>query len=996
MILSSGMEDKGIVSDSLSFVKDQWGVLPRLSESSEGALSSLAHCTSIALAVFGVILLFVVLGSVSRYVTRYLYHKARMSYLGGMVWSEIIYEGRASESESLNADALAKNMSNIMPSMPSRNFPFYGNRPLTSIIIKSDADDESVHMFVGMSYKHYSPSVIESWATGMGCSVEGVDFDEIGFVPGAPCIAHRDDFSASMFTDMPTNGTVGSVISRIQNSTSDRGGSVVVTFEPMRKSEVKLTKDHINDENIKSGGFSSQLNGAARAFEYFSGRGPSRGVIASFSDDGDYEVSQTLMTTTLSNVPNLGATTSPSTPATGIRVAGFTALFLSVIMVFLSFLSGLSLWLPAVSFIVGLTAIIGLPAMSSSWLSLSSRSGVVPVPTFWRYSLRRLMKQWWLRISPFTQRAGDSSEAQQASYTSEPSVREVIPLYYSSMMQIATFPSRGSSITNIASSSIPQVPMQSIIPTLTRESVNDDSALYLGISAKTYSPVYLTFDDLNYGMAFAGDAGSGKTNALQVQYLGMSYLSRNMRGRAGDARITPIWFETKADDIKELVNLVKPYDPLYVKVHDKNSPARLSLEGMRYSDDGATVDDIKKGVNTLVSMMEAIWGDSLGPQSKQVASSSLTIAMLLSEEALKRLHLHDKVKNPSRPNIVALMNLLIGADTALNMEESLKQLNNDFKEGLGKKGAKEKYESQGKLDYVLTIISAMDQLINLYNKKDALAPLRNKLPQLLVSDGMFETVDEHGNPRDEYGLDKFINYGGPVVLDLTISGATLAEDSARVYTMGIHYLMWQWILSHASGWASKKIFTPLFVDELKNFVGDKERDKGNRCVTIVDDVRDQGRSFGVSHNLGYQTITQLPDTAASAVQRFAHNVYLKLRGETDQKAALSRAGENSRFTAENIKFFPQGIGIADIQIAQESRRPFIIKFPSAHEYGIALSNYNSISDAVDSIHREQVAQMKRERRRPTKKENSGFRREDTDVPLRNDDDGDAHILQWSN
>lgn len=912
---------------------------------------------TILTVVAGAIIVF----ALSRYVFRWIYSIYRRAVNGKIIWSEVEYEGVISDNESMNSVGQMDNMANIMKNTSTGiNFGVNIDRPRYLVMIRLNPDDEQAHMYIGMNERDYDPNVLSSWASGANCSIEKVDFEDIGFVPRAPMALVKEDYDTANFNDAPNNSTVGGVVTRLQSSSGIKdGATVIVSYEPMSNSEERLTKKKILADNVAEGGDSAKLDLTARNVNIFLSKSPCRGTITSFSDTGDYSVSHSVLRTLSSNVPSLGSRTSSVKFETLHRRAGVVTIVPALFLSLLGLFGFVPMWIPLTLVAISLISVIGIPIMSSTWISMIARTEANPsIPPYLRISPRRILSRMVHKILPF------SSSGHGEKFVPEPSMREVIPLYQTSMMQIASMPRDGKGASNIASRAIPQVAMSSSVKQDIDSDINADRVALLGTSVKTFDPVMITVDDLNNGIAVAGDRGSGKTNFLMNLYAGVSHLSHNK----GNYSFTPFWLETKSDDIEKVISNVLQYDPLVVFVHDRNKPSRVCLEGPRFSD-GIAMNDVKRNVDTLISGMEKLWGAGLfGPRSKQVAHSALTIAMLLNKKERDFLGISPRVDNPDRPNIMNVVNLLIGSDPTLNLVDSsrkvitpgggksksegqLERLASQYKSKIISQEEKAKILSgkngERKLERLMELVPALEQLISLHQTPEAVNPLRNKIPVLLSSDGLWDTTTYDGTPRKEIPLSHFVSYFGPVVVDLTNRNSSITSDSVSSFSMLFHYMLWNSIKENCAGWAHQKKFTPIFVDELRNIVGDKDGE--SKLGEIVDEVSDVGRSYGVSHSVGFQRYTQLPSGAVNTVRGMTSKLYFTLRNAQDRAVVMEQIGEKTRFAAENIDTMPKGYCIADLTIGGERRSVFTMKVPYFPAFADAMASSRTSYEAFEKI-----------------------------------------------
>ena len=918
---------------------------------------------SIVTAVVGV---FVVM-TLAQYFFRWVYNKYRRFMCGKIVWSEVIYEGIISDNETNNSVGQMDNMANIMKNTSTGiNFGFQFNRPRYLIMIRLNPEDEQAHMYIGMDEKHYDENVLSSWAAGANCSIEPVDFDDIGFVSQAPMTLVREDYDTANFNDSPNNSTVGGVISRLQSSSGIKeGASVIVSYEPMSNREEHLMKKKILSDNVAEGGDAAKLDLTARNVNIFLSKSPCRGTITSYSDNGDYSISNSVLRTVSSNMPSIGTRTSSVRYETLHRRAGIFCIIPSLFLTLLGLVGFVPLWMPLTLVVISMIAVIGLPIMSSQWMSMAAQSEAnPPIPAFTRISLRRTLALSLHKLIPIN-KFKFSGTYDQSQYVPEPSQREVIPLYQTSMMQFASMPRDGKGVSNISSQAIPQVSMSSTVIQDIRGDIAKDKVALLGTSVRTFDPVMFTVKDLNNGIAMAGNRGSGKTNALSNLYAGISHLSRN----SNEYTFTPFWLETKSEDLDGIISNVKTYNPLVLMAHNRDTEKRVCFEGPRF-EDGADIKDIKRNINTIISGMEKLWGaGSFGPRSKQVAHSSLTIAMLLSRQERNALGISSRVTNPDRPNIMEVMNLLIGSDPTLNLVDTsrkviapgggknksegiLEKIANGYKAILinpQKKAERIAKHGEREVMRMGEITPALDQLISFYNTTEALNPLRNKIPVLASSSGLWETVTHSGKQREEVPLYSFIKHEGPVIVDLTHKNSSISSEDIPMFSMFFHYMLWSTIKDNCAGWAKQNKFIPIFIDELKNITGTSNNKDESQLGDIVAEVSDIGRSYGASHSVGFQRYTQLPPETVATVRGMTSKLYFSLEDAQDRTVVMNQLGEKTRYAQENINSMPTGYCIADLKIGGVRRNAFTMKVPYFPTLVGALNSSSTVEDAFEKL-----------------------------------------------
>lgn len=921
-----------------------------------------------------------------RYIIRYIHHKIRQWYLGDMHWYEIEYSGQGNIDEMKKAKSQMQNMKRLMGGkMRSSFLPIYWDRGIISFIAKKSREDDMTHMYIGVDDKHHSESEIRVWAANANCSVMEIDFEDIGFESNAPMIATNTGYYPKNFTDEPQNDTIGGVVAALQATMGDgQYGSFMITYEPMRsgRSEAGLLRSHIVNTAMKEGGGDAiALSGIPSQVSVMLSGTPSRSVIMAFSDDDDYDNSETILRNSINGMPALGVDIQSNTASELHRRSGIWGIIATGVLSIFSFFGFTSWVLTIILGVMSVLVLFGLSFLSDKWIQLSSANGVGAIPPFFRYSWRRIARQSYLQASPFDI---DSGNIGSKKYIAEPSTREVIPIYQTSLMQAMSVPLSSSFSANLSSSAIPQISIESSTNKRIAKYIKSDDVVFLGTSAgSSNDPVFRTIKDLNFGIAYGGDPGSGKTNALRNDFLGTARMSRKDTGIAAGYYINPIWFETKPTDLNETIVMVKDYDPKILHLHDQDSGARLALEGPRLTDEGVTVNDVLNGKNNIISAFEAVIGTGgFGPRSKQVANAALTIAMLLTPYELENLGISQKVENPNRPNIMQVMLFLIGIDDSLEIEKRIANMLKDKQESLTSEKRLEikARDGEDEIRRLKELTGALLALKSLINERDAVNPLRNKLPVFLASKGLFETVDSHGNQREEFDLKEIYSYGGPVILDMTATGSTMTQSSTQTFTMMVHFMMWESIQNNCQGWGEKDKYIPLYADEVTNFTGHSSDESIGSCSKLLGVMKDLGRSFGVSHSVGFQNFGQLPKDARSAILGFESLVILKLNNHEDREIAMRQIGESSRFTEENFGYFPQGVGaVATLRVGGKPLMPFTIMTPGSDTWAEAMRTHGNSWTAYKSIRKEELKKLKEGR----KKRIASRDEEDLDLAMSN-------------
>ena len=252
---------------------------------------------------FAIIILLAIFFLVFRYPLRYLYHKARMSYLGGMIWHEILYEGQSNSDEKATSLSVKDAMSNIVLQGIGNPFHIYVNRPLVSIVLRKD-EDGSIREYIGISAKHYSEygPQIHTWASKTNASLEEVDEDDINIEPNSPFTPVLLGWDTDKITSEPHSGKVGSVITSLENE-SVRAGTLIMSYEPMRESEEKMTEAHVlSSARMEKGREAAWTQATAGKLTTFLSNGPSRAHFVAFSDDNSRQTSKSILSSAISAI----------------------------------------------------------------------------------------------------------------------------------------------------------------------------------------------------------------------------------------------------------------------------------------------------------------------------------------------------------------------------------------------------------------------------------------------------------------------------------------------------------------------------------------------------------------------------------------------------------------------------------------------------------------------------------------------------------------------
>lgn len=905
--------------------------------------------TSATITAVGINLLLLMMSL--RYALRYGWGWVRRSFTGEMEWHEIVYERRISRGESSNAKRQVAAITTLINGLGDKKWV---RRGTVSFVIKKDYDDPQVRVFLGIDQRHNISGVVSTWARSMDCSAVPVDPIEIH--PGALTLAFRERNNVGTITSEVDRSHIGNVMDNLQNLMSEKeesgesfSGSVILTVEYMRGSERTLTVANLGEEVIMGQGESALFSKSGVKGQELSST-VVRATIGVVNDSNDRSLSMSVLNTATSQMSESGMIFKSEPPEVYHRkfiawwawLMAFPILFASQQWVGM----GVTV-LTVITLTAVLASILGMSMMSSAWLAEDVRRGVILVPAFWRASPRRLLHGVWRKHF-----RSDAGGEKMGNRVAPPSCRQVLPLYQTPLLQFMSMPVSSARSTNIA---VSRIPTNGIPRALEKKLLGyGNDKIFIGITPKN-QPLFATVDDLEFGTAVGGDAGSGKSNSLLVHFFGMSMLSEAEDGRAKDLFINPIWLETKGEGAYSAFEMVEEMNPKFISVHDPNHDVRLAIEGPRYPE--ASPDEISRNVGNLVDGLISSYGDAIGAQSRDVAISALSIAMLLSKEEIEAIPELAALVWSEKPNIAMLVYLLVGADSSININAKLERLSNEIMTE-AKNPAITQQMSAMEQERKALLSFSINRLLSLAKVRDALAPIQNKLSALKNSRGMFETspnrrdigFDEIIKGRDNgRGCPVIINVG-PVRRDDGVFVRFVEQDMCRRYTTIIHHMLWQHIKANCAGWRARGRYVPLYADEVKDICGESKTSDGEG-MNILQDVRDQGRGAGCSHNVGYQNFQQMNEDAAESVKSFVSSILLKFTNPNDIATALEQLGgaDKTIYDAEVFRRFPQGVGAAVLLSAKETTDPCTIQIPYALDWKKIVMSSQDLDEAAERM-----------------------------------------------
>ena len=201
-----------------------------------------------------------------------------------------------------------------------------------------------------------------------------------------------------------------------------------------------------------------------------------------------------------------------------------------------------------------------------------------------------------------------------------------------------------------------------------------------------------------------------------------------------------------------------------------------------------------------------------------------------------------------------------------------------------------------------------------------------------------------------------INMGGVLVGTTPEGGRSfdtppVGDKAAKELLAAFHYLLWMRIKKRCSGWLEQNKYVSIYADEVSDIVSfDPDSDN------IIMEVRDQGRSKGCSHNIGFQTFQQMPDETANSILSFPTRYFMTFDGQEDIKRVLESFGDSStNYTNDMISNWGVGVGVARITtMPNEYSGHFVFRTPHAGTFARRVDEFggdvaSAITETADDM-----------------------------------------------
>lgn len=923
---------------------------------------SVIHWFHIGMFSIGLIFAAVVVFTVFRYPLRQVFGWVKERRVGGVEWYKIAYDGRKTNKTATDKFlAETKSFIDIM----NRKSGIGPNKSFVSFLLKSGAEDVAdgiVEVYVAVPANKITESEVKLWANGINCYAEAVDPPEID--GSYPSFALNNDYQTAEIVNEIGESRIGSVISALQPQSDNDiiEGTVILTIEPMSTGEsgqiVSDATSRINNmiADDEFTGASKQTNLMKASIV--------RGMVASIGDTR--EDSRDILSTAMSRMTHLPVETKNAIPAREY------AKMMPVMAILALIPYGIGVWLdqPAMTTVgivclaVSVLGFVLAPMMSNFFIERQVRNGMLIIPPYWRFSIRRTIIRFFRAKFTVKRNVADSDYR----HTARPSVRQVLPMYSVPVLEYSTLPSSTTG-RNVANTALPVIGYRKSL----EQTIESHRAGRIVIGASSAAqPLARTLDTLEFGQVWGGSAGSGKTNGLMIDFMGVSRLSALGKTGPIDGRnisISPIWLETKSEGAYDVLELVRDYDPVFVEAHNPEGEYRLSIEGVRYEEVG-NVAAVRRSSELFVDSMIEVYGKTgLGPRSKDILSAVHMLSLMLSPNEMRFLKL-DEYVNVRDPNVIATDFYLIGGDANFDPSGRMKELADRLQKDVAEKKAlaqriarengnvlpdtQEISDIRDSISRSNTIVADIGRLTQI--KKDdsaAFGPIANKLNPMRRSEGMFDPAGD----RRKITVDQIVTSFRPVIINMGAIkqddgtfNATVSETASRELLTAFHFMLWSRISALCSGWKAQGKYVPIYADELIDVLP-QNVDSEN----LIDRVRAQGRSKGCSHNVGFQSFSQMDQRTQETVKSFETRFFLKMVGDTDVEMMMKTFGESAgEIGADTLSTLKRGTGVARMVVtSDDSTMPFTFMTPAAEFVGRELAASGGDLDRVqESIYDE--------------------------------------------
>ena len=440
--------------------------------------------------------------------------------------------------------------------------------------------------------------------------------------------------------------------------------------------------------------------------------------------------------------------------------------------------------------------------------------------------------------------------------------------------------------------------------------VTNAVGLSLGLDSKD-GLVKLPDKDRYEGLFISGDAGSGKTVGLHGVWANdvANKLARKLA-------YTLIWIETKGEGALDAIRVAREMGASSedVIVIDMNAGGKI-IDLLSHG------DPLRSAEVLTEAMRYGFEEGAIMSRAENVLKSAFHVAMSMPVDVRERL------KNPS---VMEVAFMLLGGNKAkyANLVGFLQKeafaggevddldadapdistifddLGDDFAGAVRGWDEFDRLTDGKRAEQVGTSVARVKELLRQRHiwKPDVSYSIKD----LLVSNKIV-----------------IINFGAPIK-----SGEDDDVDSATGKVAGklagmFMYMLWDSIARTCSGWNSQGKGVFIYSDELSMIASD-----GGDSTNVIEQMRDQGRSYGVKLNLATQRIGQLGPQTMASILSFGHKVFLKHSSFDQSEAAIREltGGDEGSYEPGDIQGLPVGEGIARVTIDGQPQPPFNLRF----------------------------------------------------------------------
>lgn len=930
-------------------------------------MSSIITGATILSLVFTLILVVPFAGYCFRFFLREFWRRRRERVVGDLVWYQIRPVSRDVES-ALEPKAQSNQLIQFLRQLQATKHGLFpkSNSPRRGVVTfawhKESEGDRRLRLYMGITEAHDNFGTISGLARSLNCEVkecrEGIPFEvdssaismayvtSIGHSEVTDDIHSFGDFSVAFAESDFVFGTLFVTVEAIGNtSEKSRLGNIIT------ENNSQAMGDGVGMQNV--GGPAAKLSNQAV-----------RTSIAAVAEAGDRGMSEEILKMAVSQLLTSSMTIEVSTPESlhrrQVGVLGLPFLAASV---------GIALVLPpafvtvvAPMALLYLTTIFGTRAVVHPPLARRIERGEITVPSYYFWSLR-----WWISANRTYNKKVGGGDRRTHERSAPPSDHQVVYLYGVPLFQLLSFSKNAGASHDIDRQYVPNVGLS--------RSFGQDEHSYdpvIGVSG-TMQPVYYRADEINVSRFIGGSAEIGKTNALQCEFVSLSYISKIAQDAIARGKdhftVTPIWVEIKGKGAHDCYRLTASCDSVMIDCNNPNGEFRLALEGPRLNEMMREVESglyamsydemvarVVRNASSIVSHMKyGFPSGQIQGLAGPILSNIMQVAMLLTPEEIEELGIADRV-NKDRPNIMEVASLLLGNVQNLNpgvvlIGTILPDLDTSDPREAALKSAAERLSK-----YIGQKGDRMDQ--NLQSSK-------MRINSLLQAREMWEPgcspSDEGCHGRTDIYVGMIAEQEAPVIINTgpyLIEGEEdryrNAEDATSIIHSGMTISsLWGYVKENFSGYGErdlmKRKYTVFYYDELSHLA---ERDRENMDVSdVFPEIVSEGRSSGCSIAGATQHFGRLSESSKSEVFSMRTKHWMRQPSGTDREQLKKLLPEGQTdFTIDSFLHLKTGQAVSEMIHNREITHPFTMYFPRVADWQQCLEACNGDNIAAINMY----------------------------------------------